>query len=59
MIDIPSNFFSKCELKCVCGEMEDMLHIYKCELYNKQNETKLEYDKKFDGNLNEQIERNK
>ena len=28
MVDIPANFTSKNETKCVCGETEEMIHMY-------------------------------
>ena len=56
MVNIPNNFSSKCDFKCVCGKMEDMKHIYICEKLNGQKQPILQYDKIFNGNLNEQIE---
>ena len=56
MIDIPYNFPRKnMHNKCVCGETEDMSHIYNCELLNK-NEPNLSYETIFTGNLKQQIE---
>ena len=40
--------------KCFCGELETMLHIYNCEVYNTQE--KVPYEKIFNGSLNQQIE---
>ena len=39
MINIQSNFSSKCEVKCECGEKETMNHIYECKLYNNDRKT--------------------
>ena len=36
MIDIPQNFPGKnMHNKCVCGETEEMIHIYNCEMLKK------------------------
>ena len=41
MIDIPSNFSSSSEkIECLCGEIENMEHVYKCE-----KEVELPYEK--------------
>ena len=56
MIDIPANFpKTNMDKKCVCGKIEDMVHIYNCEvLDNKQ--TNLQYEAIFMGNITQQIE---
>ena len=41
--------------KCVCGEIENISHIYECKLLN-QIETKISYNEVYNGNLNNQIE---
>ena len=51
MINIPYNFSTKCEYKCECGKLEDMQHIYMCELWNKEEQPLLSYEKIFNGNL--------
>ena len=52
MIDIPSNFSSSSEkIECLCGEIENMEHVYKCE-----KEVELPYEKVYNGNLEEQSE---
>ena len=57
MIDIPYNFpKSENQTLCVCGENEDMQHIYNCELFNKEKQEKLPYDKIYNGNLKQQID---
>ena len=56
MINIPDNFSSNSEYKCVCGKIENMKHIYQCEQFNEQIEPKLPYEKIFNGKLKEQIE---
>ena len=57
MIDIPYNFpRSEKRTLCVCGEKEDMQHIYNCELLNKEKQEKLPYDRIYNGNLKQQIE---
>ena len=59
VIKIPANFpkNKKIQSKCSCGELENMEHVYKCELFNDGNndEEKLEYGKIYSGNISEQI----
>ena len=56
MIDIPNNFTGRQEHnKCVCGETEEMKHIYNCEMLRK-SETGLTYLKIFIGYMKQQIE---
>ena len=43
------------EAKCLCGDIENMLHIYNCEYLN-QNETQIPYNEIFNGNLESQKE---
>ena len=47
MIDIPANF-SKAnrDMKCICGEIETMKHLYICEQLSIDN-SKLEYKKMY------------
>ena len=54
MINIPSNFSSIDETKCKCGELEKMVHIYECDLYNNEKLI-IPFERIFNGNLNEQI----
>ena len=42
------------EMKCECGQKEDMKHIYKCEIYNEE-QVNLPYKKIYNGSINEQI----
>ena len=52
MIYIPSNFSSSSEkIECLCGEIENMEHVYKCE-----KEVELPYEKVYNGNIKEQSE---
>ena len=54
MIEISANFpKGNLETKCQCGKIEDMAHIYICELFNSEN-PKLNYENIFNGNLIEQ-----
>ena len=53
MIDIPANFGNK--ETCICGNEENMSHIYSCEYLNSK-ETTTPYERIFNGNLSEQIE---
>ena len=53
MVDIPANFGNS-EI-CICGNEENMSHIYSCEYLNMKEITSA-YEKIFNGNLSEQIE---
>ena len=51
MIFIPENVSSKkTEYTCVCGETEDMRHIYVCTHWNTTNEI-VDYDLIFRDNV--------
>ena len=52
MINIPSNFGK--EAKCICGEIENMLHIYNCRKLNK-GENLINFEKIYNGKLTEQV----
>ena len=56
MTDIPYNFSSNSQTKCVCGKLEDNLHIYECELYNVKQQATIPFMKIFNGNLSQQNE---
>ena len=57
MVDIPSNFpKGRKEFKCLCGEKENMKHIYQCELLSQKKEKSFEYEKIFNGTINQQTE---
>ena len=57
MVWIPANFPKpKTEYKCICGQKEDMTHIYNCKILNNGLETKLDYQKIYTGTITEQIE---
>ena len=57
MVQIPHNFPKTSEKhKCECNEIEDMVHIYNCEIYCKKQQNGISYDKIFNGNLQEQIQ---
>ena len=55
MVNIPSNFSSKKEIKCECGKTEDMVHIYECEIFCDNKQPAIPYGQIFNGNLKEQI----
>ena len=55
MVDIPTNFSSKNETKCECGEIEDMVHIYECKTFCDNKQPVIPYKQIFNGNLKEQI----
>ena len=40
----------------MCGETENITHIYQCEILSKKKEEKISYVKIFNGNINEQIQ---
>ena len=50
MIKLPYNF-GKEEEKCVCGEEENISHIYEWKSLNEQ-QSKLPYNEIYNGNLN-------
>ena len=54
MTKIPYNFGQK-EEKCICVEVEDIQHIYNCEIIDAKK-PELTYDKIYNGNLKSQIE---
>jgi hypothetical protein len=43
-------------LICWCGEIEDMNHIYNCELYRNNKKESISYNKIYNGKLEEQLE---
>ena len=55
MVKIPVNFSSNCEEKCICGEREEMSHIYECKILCENEEPTIPYTKIYNGNLKEQI----
>ena len=56
MIDIPANFpKAKEETICFCGKIENMNHIYECEMLDCEKE-RVSYGKIYSGDINEQIE---
>ena len=57
MVNIPANFPKpNIVKKCICGEKEDMKHIHNCEILNDGEQSNLEYEKIFEGNISEQIQ---
>ena len=56
MINIPANFSkSNSEVKCVCGQTENMTHLYNCEILNTEKPEVL-YEQVYSGNIREQVE---
>ena len=52
----PFNFqHLKIKTECLCGEAENMEHLYECNTLN-ENESILPYQKLYCGNINEQIQ---
>ena len=57
VVNIPANFPKPNIVnKCICGEKEDMKHIHNCEILNDGEQSNLEYEKIFEGNISEQIQ---
>ena len=56
MTNIPSNY-PKPEVKyiCLCGQSEDMQHIYICEVINEGKQPNMKYEKIYTGNISQQI----
>ena len=56
MYDIPQNFPKGDEkYTCVCGERENIAHIYNCEILSKKKPEKISYENIYNGNMNQQI----
>ena len=57
MVNIPRNFpKGETEYPCICGETENMGHIYNCEILSERKTRILKYEKIFDGTMDQQIE---
>ena len=57
MTQIPDNFpKSKEENKCFCGEKENMIHIYNCDILNENLKPNVKYENIFNGNIEKQKE---
>ena len=55
MISLPVNFpQNKMEIKCVCGQREDMQHVYQCKYWNTEQET-TEYEMIYRDNVKQQV----
>ena len=52
MTNIPDNFSTKSEMKCICGEIERMEHIYNCKFLDSEKQ-KIKYEKIYQGNVND------
>ena len=52
--DIPSNFGKK--TKCLCGEVENLMHIYKCKKWNETDNKRKSFRNIHSGNIQQQIE---
>ena len=55
MVNIPANFSSKSEIKYICGEKEEMSHIYECITLSDKQQKLIPYTKIYNGNLTEQV----
>ena len=57
MVNIKSNFKQKNEIQmCICGQIENMEHIWNCEKLSSDKNEKRNYQKIFNGNIKEQIQ---
>ena len=54
MVEIPSNYGNSNEI-CICGNMEDMSHIYSCKILN-EKKIIISFENIHTGNLYKQIE---
>ena len=61
MIPIPSNFpKNQNEEVCECSKIENMKHIYQCEMWNKENENEIPiFENIFGDNISELVKVNK
>ena len=64
MVNIENNFKAKINRSaCLCGQIEDMKHIYICEIYEKEKE-KIPYENIYEDDerklkiINERFQRN-
>ena len=57
MLNIPSNLTTreKNHSKCICGEQENMEHIYVCEQFNSEKPAE-NYEYLFSGNMKQQVQ---
>ena len=59
MVFIPANFSSSEKIeKCICGEKEDMRHIYSCKYLNNNKEEILTEDVKLQSKVHKRFEYN-
>ena len=57
MTKIPNNFLNQAQkVKCVCGEFEEMSHLYECKILNENKILKIEYEEIYKNNPIKQIE---
>jgi hypothetical protein len=57
MVNIPANFSKKNIVNaCLCGQPEDMQHIYECNIINSGEQPELKYENIFKGDISEQIQ---
>ena len=57
MVNIKSNFKQKNEKQmCICGQIENMEHIWNCEKLSSDKNEERNYQKIFNGNIREQIQ---
>ena len=57
MTEIADNFSKTNEENtCICGEKENMHHIYNCEILNEEKKPNVPYENIFNGEIKKQIE---
>ena len=55
MIWLPTNFpQNKIEIICVCGQREEMKHVYECKYWNTEQRT-TEYEMIYGDNIKQQV----
>ena len=50
MVNFPDNFSSKKKWKRQCGDIENMEHVYSCEILNHE-ETEINYEERYSENV--------
>ena len=56
MTTIPNNYLQRGQkIKCACGEVKEMEHIYQCKIWNKDEKTEIKYEEIYGNNLYKQI----
>ena len=57
MVQIPNNFLkSENKANCLCGEIEDMSHVYNCKMFNEEMKPSENYENIYNGTITQQTE---